>query len=173
MIPLREKEKVIRVVRRHWWQAGRSFIAPVLALILFFILRYSFKVTFFGYYWQVLLGLLVVGALYGLAGFYRWQRDALIITNQRLVRHEQRGLLDRVVTELLYSDVSDIAFKKRGLGAALGNHGTLIIRTLGDRKMLMDRVQRPEEVVEIINSVRLSQGKAPATDAISSYGQLA
>lgn len=107
-----------------------------------------------------------------MAGFYRWQRDALIVTNQRLVRHEQRGLLDRVVTELLYSDVSDIAFKKRGLGAALGNHGTLIIRTLGDRKMLMDRIQRPEEVVEIINSVRLSQGKVATADTIG-YGQLA
>jgi len=172
MIPLREKEKVIRIVRRHWWQAGRSFLAPFLALVLFFILRYSFQVTFFGYSWQVLIVLLILGALYSLAGFYRWQRDALIVTNQRLVRQEQRGMLDRVVTELLYSDVSDIAFKKRGLGAALGNHGTLIIRTLGDRKMLIDRVQRPEEVVEIINSVRLSQGKVPAADTIG-YGQLA
>ena len=172
MIPLREQEKVIRVVRRHWWQAGRSFVAPVLALVLFFILRYNLKITFFGYPWQVLAGLLVVGALYGLAGFYRWQRDALVVTNQRLVRHEQRGLLNRVVTELLYSDISDIAFKKRGLGAALGNHGTLIIRTLGDRKMLMDRVQRPEEVVEIINSVRLSQGKSATANPIG-YGQLA
>ena len=77
-----------------------------------------------------------------------------------------------IIFEVEDSTGHTLAFKKRGLGAALGNHGTLIIRTLGDRKMLMDRVQRPEEVVEIINSVRLSQGKSATANPIG-YGQLA
>lgn len=175
MIPLRENEKIIRIVRRHWWQGGKAFVAPILLVALFVILLYRLHLNFFGWSWQVLAVAVAAAGIISAAGMYRWRRNALIVTNQRLVRHEQRGVFDRVVTELLYSDISDITYKKQGVAASLANHGTILIRTIGDRRLLMDRVSRPELVVELINSLRLAllgdAARRPAQP--ESHGQLA
>lgn len=155
MIILRPGEKILETVSRHWSRIQNVPMLPLIAIAAFVALRQYAHFTFFGYAWQV-LGLILIGsAAYVGTAIFVWKRNVLIVTNQRVIRHDQHGLFNKTVTELLYQDVADISFRKKGMSALMGGFGTIIIRTLGERKLVFDRVPNPERVVEQINQVRL------------------
>ncbi len=85
---------------------------------------------------------------------YIWRNDVLFITDQRIIRNEQAGLFQKTVTEVLYQDVHEIIFNKKGFGSIVNNYGDLIIRTPFDSKIVFKKIPDPERVVEIINKTR-------------------
>lgn len=151
---LRENEKLITVVRRHKSGLnGLLSLSVALALLFLFALLY-FKFNFFGYGWQVFSFLMLALVSANLYKFYIWKNNTLFITSQRVVRNDQSGLFNRTVIEILYSDIHEIIFKKKGIVSIVNNYGTLIIRTPSDNKIVFNKVPDPEKVVEIINKTR-------------------
>lgn len=151
---LREGEKLVAVIRRHKSSLSGSFsLSALLISVLLFILLY-FKFNFFGYGWQVFYVTLLVVVLLDVYKFNVWRNNVLLITNQRIVKNDQRGLFNRAVTEILYSDIHEIIFKKKGFASVINNYGTLIIRTPSDTKIIFNKIPDPEKVVEIINKTR-------------------
>lgn len=151
---LRENEKLIKVIRRHKSSLSGLWSASTGVVLLFVLILFYFKFNFFGYAWQVFSAIALALSFAVLYKLYVWRNNVLFITNQRVIRNEQTGLFSKTVTEVLYQDIHEIVFNKKGFSAMVGNYGTLIIRTPSDNKVVFDKIPDPEKVVEIINKMR-------------------
>lgn len=154
MITLRENEQVVKIVRQHRSVvAGKIVWAVILAgLILFALLQ--FNVESFKYLKESAAGVILITFLVIIHKIYIWRKNALVITNQRIVFHLKSGLFSRTVTEILYKDIHDISFKQSGMGGLFYRYGKLIIKTPLGGEMIFDKVSSPAKVVETINKVR-------------------
>ena len=153
---LRENETLIKIIRRHALSLNTPFSLVGGILIGYLLVIYYFKFNFFGYVWQVLGILILVLIVFVLYKIYIWKKNALFITDQRLIHHEQNGFFSRTVTEILYGDIHEITYKQKGFSASMSNFGTLIIRTPSESEILMEKISDPEKVVELINKTRNS-----------------
>lgn len=151
---LRENEKLIEVVRRHKSSLGGTWSLSAGLMFLFLFVLFYLKFNFFGYGWQVFGILVLILSAASLYKFYVWKNDVLFITNQRVVRNEQAGLFHKIVTEILYRDIHEIIFNKKGLSSIVNNYGNLVIRTPSENKIVFEKIPDPEKVVEIINKTR-------------------
>ena len=153
-IILRQNEKLIKVARRH-----KMFLMPVFfswpfVIVGLVLVHYTLDFNFFGYWgWTLVFGALLV-ALIILSKYFIWRNSALIITNQRTVKNEQRGFFSKTVTELLYRDIREISYSKEGVNASLYDYGDLKIRTAADSDIIIEKIAEPDETVEIINQMR-------------------
>lgn len=153
---LRENEKLVEVVRRHKSSLSGTLSLSAGLVFLFLFVLFYLKFNFFGYGWQVFSVLVFILALVCLSKLYVWRNDVLYITNQRITRNEQAGLFNKTVTEILYQDVHEITFNKKGLASIVNNYGDLVIRTPSENKIIFEKIPDPEKVVEIINKTRTS-----------------
>ncbi len=151
---LRENENLIKVIRRHKSSLGGTWSLSAGLMFLFLFVLFYLKFNFFGYGWQAFSVFVLILVLVCLYKFYVWKNDVLFITSQRVIRNEQAGLFNKTVTEILYQDVHEIIFNKKGLASIVNNYGDLIIRTPSDNKIVFEKVPDPEKVVEIINKTR-------------------
>ncbi len=153
---LREKEKLIKTIRKHVFCLTGPFSLAGGILVAYFLVVYYFQFNFFGYDWQALGILILILVLFILYTIYIWQKNEFFITNQRLINNEQSGLFDRTMTEVMYDDVYEIAFKQNGPMAAALNYGTLVIRTPSDNQITIEMIPEPEKAVELLNKIRSS-----------------
>ena len=82
----------------------------------------------------------------------------MVITDQRVVKNDQRGFFSQTVTELLYRDILEISYDKNGMGASMYNYGDIKIRTASENEIVIAGIAKPEEVVEMINKARVQSG---------------
>ncbi len=153
---LREKEILFKTIRKHVFSISGPFSVAGGLLIVYFLVVYYFQFNFFGYNWQAFGMLILVLSLFILYTVYIWRKNEFFITNQRLINNEQRGLFSRTVTELMYDDVYEVAFKQDGLTASSLNYGTLVIRTPSENEIVLEMIPEPEKAVELINKIRNS-----------------
>ncbi|OHA48731.1 MAG: hypothetical protein A2806_01235 [Candidatus Terrybacteria bacterium RIFCSPHIGHO2_01_FULL_48_17] len=159
MIELHKNEDILAVRRKTWfvfaatWAAalllllGPLFGAAILAAPKLEILRgalitpYVFLSGFFE--WTVWLWLF--------AGMINYYYDVFIITNERIVHIEQKGMFNRTVAELNLSRLQDVTIEQRGLVETLLHFGTIRAQTAGELNVFtFEQVDRPEVVKEII-----------------------
>lgn len=153
---LRENEKLVGVIRRHRSSLGGVLSLSAGLILLFLFVLYYLQFNFFGYAWQIFSVAVLVLALVVLYKLYVWRNDVLYITSQRVLRNEQTGLFSKTVTEILYQDIHEIIFNKKGFASVVNNYGNLVIRTPSDSEIVFEKIPDPERVVEIINKTRLS-----------------
>lgn len=145
----RSDEDVIFVVKRHpWVLASAGFIsvgliAVVVLLVLFFGLSH---ITAF-----VIIGLV---AFFLFFGFYQWfvyNNHLYILTNQRVIIIEQKGLFGRKITEAELEKIQNMTVEVRGAVGTLLNFGDITLRTAGiDPVMVMINVDNPYEIQQKI-----------------------
>lgn len=151
---LREKEKLINIVRKHAITLCAPFSLAGGILIVYFLAAFYFQFNFFGYDWQVFSVLILALASFIFYKIYIWRKNEFFITDQRLIKNEQKSFFSRTVTEVTYEDVHEIMFKQNGLSAAALNYGTLVIRTPSENEITLEMIPEPEKVVELINKAR-------------------
>ncbi len=143
MIEIDPQEKIIRVVRKHWFvlfAQGFSYflmlLAPVILLVLFFELPVmaSFSLSggtvalgFFGFFlWLYLLW----NALFLTLTDYLL--DVLIITDKRIFEIEQHGLFKRESSTFRIDRIQDVTVEVKGIIATFLNFGDIHIHTAGE-----------------------------------------
>jgi hypothetical protein len=155
-------EKIIFYLRRHWFIFARQvclyvilLTAPVIAapLVLKF-LPSLWDRLFNGALTEVLATLAI--SLYFLAVWlFFWNAwvdyylDVWLVTNERVVLLEQRGLFNRTVAELRLSRVQDVAAQTKGLASTIFNFGEVRVQTAGEQNnFVFHQVAQPYEVAE-------------------------
>ncbi len=153
-IILRQNEKLIKTIRRHVFVLMPTVWSWPLLVVGLALVRTYFNFDFFGYWQWVLVFSILVVAIIILARYYIWRMNTLIITNQRIIENKQYGIFSKTVTELLYRDISEVSYTKKGISAALSNFGDIMIRTVSENEIVIDKIASPEQVVEVINQTR-------------------
>lgn len=143
----RDSEQVLHVVHRHWLNLlSHFFILIVLFVVIFggissFLLLFPeaadasgkkvllfIQNSFFLFIW-----------LYGFMLWIDYYFDVWIITSERLLNIEQRGLFVRHISEVQYSRIQDISTSVTGVLATLLNFGDLYIQTASENERVTFR----------------------------------
>jgi len=165
----RPNEKVYLFLRRHW-------TAPF-EIIFFTVLLYLVPLFGIWYFWSKIeiwltnlyLGPIIVLAasvytlaiwIYAFLEFTDYYLDVWIVSNERIINIEQKGLFTRTASELHLSAVEDATSEVKGIIHTFLDYGNVHIQTAGERtRFIFKNVPHPERVKETI--IRLiNEGRA-------------
>lgn len=162
----REGERVITIVRHHWFVLFREvFGLVILFLAPFFLIPIAFGIAaqgnslppvpggvviFFASLWTLILWHLL---------FARWTDyyyDIWVITNWRIIDINQKGFFNRTVATLLTLDhIEDIETEVTGIIGSLLNFGSIQVQTAAAHvEFHIDDIPNPTEVERTIRSAQ-------------------
>ena len=143
----RENEEVLRIIHRHWFSIAMQYsaigCATILLVIIFSILPeitplssdalppvfLAFLLnTFFLFLW-----------LYAFLIWVDYYFDIWIITNERIVNIEQKGLFNREVSELQFSRIQDVTSVVDGFIPTILNFGDVYVQTAAEEERFVFR----------------------------------
>jgi uncharacterized membrane protein YdbT with pleckstrin-like domain len=155
----RESELVLRVVHRHWFDIATHFFVIIIFIAMLFG---SFSLMPFMYpnwlgsemFRFVLFienSLLLIVWLYAFLIWIDYFFDVWIITNERVINIEQKGLFVRSVSELKFSRIQDVTSEVSGMIPTILNFGDVKVQTASEEDyFLFRRVPDPYHVKDVI-----------------------
>jgi hypothetical protein len=170
MINFHEGEEVVLEVRRHWIVIlpvmiglGLLTVAP---LVLFGVIG-ALPVTFEATGWGPALPLFAYSAwllALWVGGYFVWldhHLDIWVLTTERLIDIEQKGLFRREVSSLRLERVQDITAEVDGVLATWLKFGDIKVQNAGDTpEFTISNIDNPQAVVDAINAELSKRGKA-------------
>lgn len=156
-------EKIILLLRRHPFIILSKIITWAVAAILPLIFYLLMGKTLAGLFSNELFSPLVVLFtsiyylyiwLFAFHGFVDYYLDVWIVTNERIVNIEQKGLFARVVSEQRLYRVQDVTSELKGFFSTLLDFGTVYIQTAGEQqRFVFKQVPSPYNVARKINKI--------------------
>lgn len=150
------EERLIIFLRRHWVNLFLQ-IWPLLAFLSLIIISYFFLITFGGLgereiilnFGASVVSLFLWAFLFFI--FIDYYLDVWVITNERIVNIEQRGLFKREISELRLEKVQDLTTEIGGIISTLFDFGDLYVQTAGKReRFLFKSIPHPERIKDVI-----------------------
>lgn len=165
----RPDEQVLHIVHRHWFNLlAHFFIIFVLFVVTFGSLTFltllfpeivaGDKIIFMSFLENSILLFLW---LYIFLLWIDYYFDVWIITNERILNIEQKGLFVRHISEIEFSRIQDISTEVTGLMATILNFGDLYIQTASENervtfRQVADPNQLKDEIMRLTKRGQLS-----------------
>lgn len=151
---LEDDEEMVQVYRRHFSSQLRFVLIFLLLLLLpFFFMFPLFQQHLPGV--AVFLLLLCVAAVYGFRRLFIWRGGMFVITSKRVIDVDQRGFLNKSVTECDLGAIQEVSYRQRGLWQTLFHLGNLEIQTAGDDADIeMPDIFEPEKAQKFLRSLK-------------------
>jgi membrane protein YdbS with pleckstrin-like domain len=158
-------EETVLFLRRHWIELvvialyGLTLAAvPVIILIALTVVDVQpFAHPFWGIAVEALLfgyGLIIFTLI--ITQFTDYYLDTWIVTNERIINIEQKGLFSRITSELHLNEVQDVTSETHGFLETFLTYGDVYIQTAATRERFnFKNVDNPTEVKAAI--IRLVQ----------------
>ncbi len=156
---LGQDEQIVRVIHRNWFYLLSQFF------LVFFVLGIFWSaITFVPMYFPDFLGnvnelvMLFVQNFFMLAlwiyCFLIWidyYYDIWIITNERVINIEQKGMFTRKVSELRFNKIQDVTTEVIGFIPSVLNYGDVQIQTAGEQERFIFRtISDPYHIKNIL-----------------------
>ena len=156
-------EKTELFLRRHWIELVQMFLyfllllsVPLLVYLLISTIGGGILNTplapallsiFFGSYLFIVIIIIMTQ-------FTDYYLDTWIVTTERIINIEQKGLFSRVVSELHLNQVQDVTSETHGFFATLLSYGDVYIQTAGTRERFnFKRVDNPDVVKRVVTKL--------------------
>lgn len=154
-----EQETVIAVIHRHWFD---MFLHLVSGILMGIVLLGSLVIlpalypdiargqhaAFFFFMENTFLLLLWVYLFLVWTDVYF---DVWIITNERIVNIEQKGLFVRHISELRFSQVQDVTSEVEGFIPSILDYGEVFVQTAGEQtRFIFRNVPNPIGIKDLI-----------------------
>ena len=165
IIKLKVNEEILLVVRQSFIPQGYKFILSFIFLLIPFFL--SFPLFSKGIVGIIVFFLLLLLALYLFFRiFIRWSNTILIITDQRIIDIDQKGLFNQVVSEIFFDQIDDVVYQIKGFWSTVFRYGKIDIKLkegIDDLQFIF--LKKPARVHFLIQDLRkLSQEKIIGLD---------
>jgi uncharacterized membrane protein YdbT with pleckstrin-like domain len=165
---IKGREIVIKVIHRHWFNIFKQFV-PIFALFLLLagIFRY-FPSLFPGFQGGVYSGIFVFGiSLFAIFIwifiFFIWidyYFDIWIITSEKIINIEQKGLFIRSLSELKFERIQDVTVEVKGVIPTLLDYGDVFIQTAGEtERFIFRQIPNPYKTKDLIMSMQKERVK--------------
>lgn len=151
---LRTDEQVECILRRFplaYWKSILSILLLILLPAIFFfqLLEYG-KVGA----WTIVAAWLIA-ALWFARSFFLWSLDSMVLTNQRLIDLDQRGIFFREISECALEAIQDVRVQQKGIAAHLFDYGTIKVQTASrDEHFELTHVKQPVQMQELLFTIR-------------------
>lgn len=155
----RENEIILSVIHRHWFDIATHFIliilfASIIGGVFFALPSVDTRDGIFAYPALLLFlenTFLLFLWMYSFLIWIDYYFDVWIITNERVINIEQKGLFVRVVSELKFSRIQDVTSEVRGMIPTILNFGDVKIQTAAEEDFFLFRqVPDPYHVKDVI-----------------------
>ena len=156
MIHLSQNEKILMVLHRHWIVIfGKFTLGVFLLLVPFFVLPVAFSFgeafgTLFSFIEFLSVAYLMIVILLMLIFWMDYYLDVWIITSERIVDIEQKGLFNREISEFTLDKVQDITVKVPNMMATFLKYGDLVIQTAGEMSFEIKQIPNFYEAKNLI-----------------------
>lgn len=149
-------------LRRHWIVVLKLLgisLCLVLIPVFFFIIYINYTDYFENEIVTAIIILLTSAfylfiILYTFSSFVDYYLDVWIVTNQRIINIEQKGLFARVVSEKDLGRMQDITSDIEGFWATVLNYGDVHIQTAGEKeRFIFKQVPFADEVSRRISNL--------------------
>ncbi|RJO59754.1 PH domain-containing protein [Candidatus Parcubacteria bacterium] len=147
---LKPEEEVLALVRR----------TPVVSILPALLSAFFIIAPFFFLYvllkWGAPGGLifalsLAFGVFLGIRTLWLHNLNAFIITAERVIDVDQKGLFHKVVSEAAFGKIQDVSYSVKGIFPTVFQFGTVIIQTAGSNVNLeLSGVRSPQKVQDLI-----------------------
>ena len=132
----RPNEVVQYLVRKHWIidiKVGSFLLVfGLLPVALAVITPFFWDGQFTEFFFLTLLGVLVYTLILLLTSYIKWlneELDMIVVTNERIIAHDQVDIFHREISETSISQVQDVKGTENGLLGHLFHFGKLEIQT--------------------------------------------
>lgn len=155
-----DNEQIIILLRRHWFTLFERIIIWVL-IALMPVIGAQFFSTILMNAWQspIWRGILIVSSatfylylwIFALYAFVDYYLDVWIVTSQRIINTEQKGLFARTSSEQKLSRIQDVTSEVVGIFETILDYGTIYIQTAGEQeRFIFKQVPHPGDVAKKI-----------------------
>ena len=150
LVPLKDKEKIIEEIRKHFLKFfWPMFLAVIFLLVPFFLIFPLFRYGTIGIVIFVIL--LAVGIILLIRALVIWYFNIFIITNQRVIILERNGFFDKSLREASFVEIKDVAFKQKGLGQTMFGYGHVFLTVKGlPEPLILKDARDPELVYQLV-----------------------
>ena len=159
-----ENEEISRIIHRHWFNILTHFFAilvfsflligGLLAFPLLFPEMFDAKNARFFLFVENSFFILIW--LFGFLLWIDYYFDIWIITNERIVNIEQKGLFVRHISELNFSRIQDVTAEVEGILPTILNYGDVLVQTAGEEgRFIFRQVPDPYAIKDAV--MKLSQ----------------
>ena len=95
------------------------------------------------------LGLMGLGLLVLVIGFWSYRNNYVVLTNLHIVEVKQTGLFGRVISRLALDHLQDVTGRRIGFWPTILNYGDVLVQTAGEtNEFLIQRIPNPQKVAE-------------------------
>lgn len=167
----KEGEQIVLMVRRHWFNILEQFFVVLLMILLlagsWFILPVFFPSIITSSF-NILFNFLrnLFGMFIWITFFLIWidyYFDVWIITNKRIVNIEQKGLFNRIVSELELIRIQDVTTEVTGVIPTMLNYGDVFIQTAGEsQRFIFRQVSDPYHIKDVIMNLQKKSSREEA-----------
>ena len=145
-IHLKDDEKIILVVQPYILTYIWKYLLGL--AFLFVSSFFMFRLFFYGWWGKAAFGL---GMFLGFYIIFRaWlmnHANVLVVTGERVVDIHRLGWFDEIISSVSYSDIKDVAVRKKGIMQSLFNFGGIAIATKSQQFVL--------EILNISNPAKI------------------
>lgn len=149
-------EATILFLRRHWIDLAyvvffTLFLLAVPAAI-YAVFQYAGVAMMGDAFWGPIVVLLfstylLVVAVITMAQVTDYFLDMWVVTNERIINIEQKGLFARTVSELRLNQIQDITSEMHGFLGTFLTFGSVFIQTAGEReRFIFKNIDNPDEI---------------------------
>jgi len=150
----REGEAVVLILQKHWFVLAWPFVKAGALITLALLLPSWGKVGFYifnsGPLAFIYLVWIIFWASYIAYEYLNWYRDRFIITRERIINIDQRGIFTRRVSEIELDRIQDVSHEIAGAFATAIGFGTVIIQSAGSENIELQDVAQPAELQDVI-----------------------
>ena len=152
-------ENVIKVLHRNWFYLLTQFLILILMAIVlfagFFFLPLLFPELMEGEMRSLFLfgeiTFILAVWLYGFLVWIDYYFDIWIITDERIINIEQKGLFMRQISEADYTKIQDVTAQIEGFLPTVINYGDVYIQTAAEKERFVFRtISRPYQIEDLL-----------------------
>jgi len=160
LIQAEGKEKVIMLLRRHWFVILTKILlwglVAILPVIFYFLMHDFLVIIIFNEAMQAIFILSVslyymYVWLFAFYAFIDYYLDVWVVSTERIVNVEQKGLFSREISEQKLSRIQDVTSEITGFFPTILDYGTVHIQTAGEQaRFVFKQVPNPRAVAKKI-----------------------
>jgi hypothetical protein len=153
-------EQVSLFLHRHWIMLAQIFgvfavltlVPAVLAAALFALRPGLLENPLFGPVATLALSAYYLGVwLVTFFEYVDYELDVWIVTNERIIDIEQRGLFNRITSELHLANIQDVTAEVHGIVHTFFDYGNVYVQTAGEvDRFTFKGIPHPDKVKETI-----------------------
>ena len=145
-IILGQDEKVIKVVKPHWF-----YFAPFALYLVLLLIMIGLGWSFLAHFPVMFLIAFLMIVLVIYAAYFAYTRTVFILTDKRLINIETAGILNRNINILEYANIQSLDVEQAGLENSFG-FGKIKIQVAGGEASLkiINTIPNPNELLRII-----------------------